>query len=108
MRPGLLVPAMVFACGAFAAPVGAQTAPNNARMPCHNASEIAKQLSNPIRRGAGRLRAAVQRQSAPGLLLPGEGHLDRGQHHPGRHELHRRCGQALGKSPCREQRTPLT
>jgi hypothetical protein len=37
---------MVFACGAFAGPLGAQTAPNNARMPCHNASEIAKQLSN--------------------------------------------------------------
>jgi hypothetical protein len=46
MRRGLVVPAMVFACGAFAGPLGAQTAPNNARMPCHNASEIAKQLSN--------------------------------------------------------------
>jgi hypothetical protein len=46
MRPRLLVSAMVFACGAFAGPLAAQTAPNNARMPCHNASEIAKQLSN--------------------------------------------------------------
>lgn len=45
-RPGLLVSAMVFACGAFASPLGAQTAPSNPRMPCHNASEIAKQLSS--------------------------------------------------------------
>ena len=44
-RPGLLLFAMVFACGAFASPLGAQTA-TNARMPCHNATEIAKQLSN--------------------------------------------------------------
>jgi hypothetical protein len=28
-----------------AGPLGAQMAPSNARMPCHNASEIAKQLS---------------------------------------------------------------
>ena len=46
MRPGLLIPAMVFACGAFASPLGAQTAPSAPRMPCHNASEIAKQLSS--------------------------------------------------------------
>jgi hypothetical protein len=46
MRPGLLVAAMVFACGAFAGPAGAQMAPSNPRMPCHNATEIAKQLSN--------------------------------------------------------------
>jgi hypothetical protein len=45
-RPGLLVSAMVFACGAFASPLGAQMAPNNTRMPCHNANEIAKQLSS--------------------------------------------------------------
>lgn len=45
-RPGLLLSAMVFACGAFASPLGAQMAPNNSRMPCHNATEIAKQLSN--------------------------------------------------------------
>lgn len=45
-RPGLLLSAMVFACGAFASPLGAQMAPSNPRMPCHNAVEIAKQLSN--------------------------------------------------------------
>jgi hypothetical protein len=45
-RPGLLIFAMVFACGAFASPLGAQMGPNNPRMPCHNASEIAKQLSS--------------------------------------------------------------
>jgi hypothetical protein len=45
-RSGLLIPAMVVACGAFASPLGAQMAPSNARMPCHNASEIAKQLSS--------------------------------------------------------------
>jgi hypothetical protein len=45
-RPGLLLSAMVFACGAFASPLGAQMAPANPRMPCHNATEIAKQLSN--------------------------------------------------------------
>ena len=44
-RPGLLLSAMVFACGAFASPLGAQMAPANPRMPCHNATEIAKQLS---------------------------------------------------------------
>src|SRR5262245_34166145 len=46
MRPGLLIPAMVIACGAFAAPLGAQMAPSTPRMPCHNATEIAKQLSS--------------------------------------------------------------
>ena len=45
-RPGLFVSAMVFACGAIASPLDAQTAPGNPRMPCHNASEIAKQLSS--------------------------------------------------------------
>ena len=45
-RPGLLLSAMVFACGAFASPLGAQMAPTNQRMPCHNATEIAKQLSS--------------------------------------------------------------
>ena len=45
-RPGLLIPALVLACGAFASPLGAQMGPNNPRMPCHNASEIAKQLSS--------------------------------------------------------------
>ena len=45
-RPGLLISAVLFACGAFAGPIGAQMAPSNARMPCHNATEIAKQLSS--------------------------------------------------------------
>jgi hypothetical protein len=45
-RSGLLLSAMVFACGAFASPLGAQMAPANPRMPCHDATEIAKQLSN--------------------------------------------------------------
>jgi hypothetical protein len=45
-RPGLLVAAMVLACGAFASPLGAQMAPTSPRMPCHNATEIAKQLSS--------------------------------------------------------------
>jgi hypothetical protein len=46
MRPGLNVAAVVFACGAFASPLGAQTAPSNPRVPCHNAIEIARQLSS--------------------------------------------------------------
>ena len=46
MRPGLLAAAMVFACGAFASPLGAQMAQGNPRMPCHNAMEIAKQLNS--------------------------------------------------------------
>ena len=45
-RLGLLASTMMFACGAFAGPLGAQTAPTSPRMPCHNASEIAKQLSS--------------------------------------------------------------
>jgi hypothetical protein len=45
-RLGIFVSAMVFACGAFASPLGAQSAPGNMRMPCHNATEIAKQLSS--------------------------------------------------------------
>jgi hypothetical protein len=45
MRPGLNVAAVVFACGAFASPLGAQTA-SNPRVPCHNAIEIARQLSS--------------------------------------------------------------
>jgi hypothetical protein len=45
-RPGLLLSAMVLACGAFSSQLGAQTAPANPRMPCHNATEIAKQLSS--------------------------------------------------------------
>ena len=45
-RPGLLLSAMVFACGAFSSQLGAQTAPASPRMPCHNATEVAKQLSS--------------------------------------------------------------
>ena len=45
-RPGIVLSVVVFACGAFANPLAAQTAPTNGRMPCHNATEIAKQLSN--------------------------------------------------------------
>lgn len=44
-RPGLLLSALVLACGAYASPLGAQTAPTSPRMPCHKATEIAKQLS---------------------------------------------------------------
>lgn len=44
-RPGLLLSAVVFACGAFANPLAAQMAPTSPRMPCHKATEIAKQLS---------------------------------------------------------------
>ena len=45
-RLGLLLTGMVFASGAFASPLGAQMPPTGARMPCHNASEIAKQLNS--------------------------------------------------------------
>jgi hypothetical protein len=45
-RPGLLISAVLFACGAFAGPLGAQTVPSQQRVPCHNATEIAKQLSS--------------------------------------------------------------
>lgn len=46
-RLGFFVSAMVLACGAFASPLGAQSSPgNNMRMPCHNATEIAKQLNS--------------------------------------------------------------
>jgi hypothetical protein len=38
---------MVFACGALASQLGAQQMPpSGVRMPCHNATEIAKQLSS--------------------------------------------------------------
>jgi hypothetical protein len=42
----LFASGLVIACGGFAGSLGAQTAPSNPRMPCHNAIEIAKQLSN--------------------------------------------------------------
>ncbi len=46
-RLGLVLTGMVLACGAFASTAAAQQAPQaGMRMPCHNASEIAKQLSS--------------------------------------------------------------
>ena len=46
-RLGLVLTGMVFACGAFASTAAAQQAPQTGmRMPCHNATEIAKQLSS--------------------------------------------------------------
>jgi hypothetical protein len=41
----LFASGLVIACGGFAGSLGAQTAPANPRMPCHNAMEVAKQLS---------------------------------------------------------------
>ena len=46
-RLGLFLTALVCASGAFASPIAAQDAPPVAmRMPCHDATEIAKQLSS--------------------------------------------------------------
>jgi hypothetical protein len=46
-RLGLVLTGMVVACGAFASSAVAQQAPQSGmRMPCHNATEIAKQLSS--------------------------------------------------------------
>ena len=45
-RMALLVGCAGFVWGAFAAPLAAQSPSNGARLPCHNAQEIAKQLSN--------------------------------------------------------------
>jgi hypothetical protein len=46
-RLGLVLTGMVFACGAFASSAAAQQVPPaGMRMPCHNATEIAKQLSS--------------------------------------------------------------
>jgi hypothetical protein len=42
----LFATGVVLACSGFAGSLGAQMAPSNPRMPCHNATEIAKQLSN--------------------------------------------------------------
>jgi hypothetical protein len=42
----LFATGLVIACGGFAGSLGAQMAPSNPRMPCHNATEIAKQLSS--------------------------------------------------------------
>ena len=47
MRLRLFLTGLVFASGALASPIGAQQMPPAAvRMPCHNATEIAKQLSS--------------------------------------------------------------
>jgi hypothetical protein len=46
-RLALFATVMAIACGAFASPIGAQQmSPSGARMPCHNATEIAKQLNS--------------------------------------------------------------
>jgi len=46
-RLGLALSGLVIACTAFAGTAGAQQAPQRGmRMPCHNATEIAKQLSS--------------------------------------------------------------
>lgn len=44
-RLALIVTSVALACGAFSAPLAAQQA-NGGSMPCHNASEIAKQLNS--------------------------------------------------------------
>jgi hypothetical protein len=43
-RVALFTTSLVIACGAFTSPLAAQA--NGVRMPCHNAAEIAKQLSS--------------------------------------------------------------
>jgi hypothetical protein len=45
-RLGLFITGMVFASGVFVSPLGAQMPPAGASVPCHNASEIAKQLNS--------------------------------------------------------------
>ncbi len=46
-RLGLFLTGLLFASGAFAGSIGAQQMPPaGMRMPCHNATEIAKQLSS--------------------------------------------------------------
>ena len=42
----LFATGVVIACSGFAGSLGAQMAPSNPRMPCHNATEIAKQLNS--------------------------------------------------------------
>jgi hypothetical protein len=43
-RLALFTTALVIACGAFASTAASQQAPWGQRMPCHDATEIAKQL----------------------------------------------------------------
>lgn len=45
-RVALFTSSLVIACGVFAAPLVAQAQQGGVRMPCHNAAEIAKQLSS--------------------------------------------------------------
>ena len=44
-RVALFTTSLVIACGAFTSPLAAQANQGGVRMPCHNAAEIAKQLS---------------------------------------------------------------
>jgi len=45
-RVALFTTSLVVACGVLATPLSAQGNQGGARMPCHNAAEIAKQLGN--------------------------------------------------------------
>lgn len=45
-RLALVATGVMFGSGAFAGSTAAQTAPGGMRMPCHNATEIAKQLNS--------------------------------------------------------------
>ena len=45
-RVALFTTSLVIACGAFTSPLAAQGTQGGVRMPCHNAAEIAKQLSS--------------------------------------------------------------
>jgi hypothetical protein len=46
-RLALFATVTAIACGAFASPIGAQQmVPSGPRMPCHNSTEIAKQLNS--------------------------------------------------------------
>lgn len=44
-RLALIITGIALACGAFSAPLAAQQA-NGGNLPCHNATEIAKQLNS--------------------------------------------------------------
>jgi len=45
-RVALFTTSLMFACGVLTSPLAAQANQGGVRMPCHNAAEIAKQLSN--------------------------------------------------------------
>ena len=105
-RLGLVLTGMVVACGAFASSAVAQQAPQaGMRMPCHNATEIAKQLSSKYEEAPVAFGLAVERQPAAGLRLGEQEHLDGGQHHAERPELHRRGRQELGEPALPEDRS---